>query len=372
MKVDNRYIKLIVSLVIISLFFIIIILGHIALPIIYKIMVGFFHVLLPFIISFFIAFLLHTIVDRLEMQGLNRAISVLFVYLAFTLLLTYGISNLIPIIINQVIDLTQQLPTIYDNLKVTLDDFWLRNDFIPEKYQFNIKDLESWTMGALEKIRLNSTGVNGILDSFNIIILTPIITFYFLYDYNRIKSGLGKFLLKHKYNIIYKFLKDVDVDLGSYFRGLILVMNLLAIAATIGFSIIGLDYPFLFGFIVGYTNVIPIIGLYIGGIPAVLYAFTSSYKLAILATIVIVVSQALESNIVTPYVQSKSINAHPLLILLAFVVFSRYFGIMGMIFAIPILAIILLVFRYIKSWRRLQRVRKCNCNVEKSKTIYYN
>ena len=311
----------------------------------------------PFIIGFFIAFLLHTLVDKIEEQGINRAIAVFLVFFTFITIIVYLISSLIPIILNQINDLEKQIPILYDSVKNFIDNFWLRFNFIPEKYHFSIDDIGDYLLRYIFRFRFSASYFAALLSSFNILVLTPIITYYILYDYNNLKQKLTKFLLKKRLKYLYHFLKEVDEGVGAYFRGLILVMNLMVIASALGFYLIGLDYPLLFGFIVGYTNAIPIIGNYIGGVPAVLYALTQSFELAILTLVVIVVIQLIESNIVTPYIQSKSIDCHPLLILLAFIVFGSYFGFMGMIFAIPLLAVIMLIIKYIRIYFRLKRIR---------------
>lgn len=349
--------KILYNLLIIFSIFIIVILGNLALPIIYRFFSYIFYLLSPFIVGFFLAFLLHTLVDKIEEQGINRILSVLLVFFTFIIISIYLISSLIPIIFAQVSDLEKQIPHIYKSMVNFIDNFWVRFDFIPDKYRFNMDDVGDWTMNNVINLNFSKNFMNGILESFNIIVLTPIITYYFLYDYNNIKSRLKKFLCRYNYKFIYNFFKEADEGVGSYFRGLILVMNLMAVVSGLGFSLIGLEYPMLFGFIVGYTNAIPIIGNYIGGIPAVLFALTSSWKLAILTLIVIVVVQLIESNIVTPYIQSKSIDSHPLLILLAFVIFGKCFGIIGMIFAIPLLAIIMLIIKYIRIYYRFRRFK---------------
>lgn len=316
-------------------------------------------ILMPFIIAMVISFLLHTLVDKLENMGLRRSLAVLIIFLIFIYIIVYLIMNLIPILIYQIDNLVGELPTLYATIQQNMDSFWKNFDFVPDDYRFNVDDIEILTEQFLTGINFNLfNNFGSVLDSFNSIIITPIIIYYFLYDYNNIRSKLSNFLKRKNFKLIRQFLHDIDHNLGQYFRGLLLIMNLLTIGATIGFAIIGLDYPILFGFIVGYTNIIPIIGPYIGGAPAVIFALTKSVKLAIFTSIIIVVCQAIESNILTPYVQSKSINTHPLIILFTIIVFGKYFGLFGMIFSIPILAVILLMIKYLKIYWRFQKYKK--------------
>ncbi len=356
MKQRKKY-KLLYGLLVIFSFYVIIILSDMALPIVYHYLMSIVFLLAPFIAGFFIAFLLHTLVDKIEAQGINRFLSVMMVFTAFILLVVYLISSLIPIIFSQINELEEQIPKIYQSLESFFDNLWNRFDFVPEKYQIGMDEIKNWTLDNLINFNLSSKHMSNLFESFNIIVLTPIIIYYFLYDYNNLKLRLKKILEKHHFKFAYHFLKEADEGIGAYFRGLILVMNLMTLVSTLGFYLIGLPYPLLFGFIVGYADAIPIIGNYIGGAPAVIFGLTRSWKLAILALVVIYLVQTIEANIVTPYIQSKSIDCHPLLILLAFVVFGKYFGLLGMIFAIPLLAIILLLIKYIKIYYRIKRLR---------------
>lgn len=354
--ISKRELKFIYILAILFGIFTVVILGNLALPIMFRLFMKIIQLFYPFIFGFFIAFLLHTVVDKIEEQGINRVLAVLLVFITFIILLVYLISSLIPIVYEQINELETQIPELYKSLQNFFDLLWQKLHFIPEKYRFNLKDLESWLNSYIVKFHFRIDHLDRLLDSFNVIVLTPIIAYYFLYDYNNIKQAIKRYLLKKNKKILLNFLKDADEGVGNYFRGLILVMNLMAITSALGFYLVGLKYPLLFGFIVGYTNAIPIIGNYIGGIPAFLFALTKSWRLALMSVLVVVIVQLLESNIVTPYIQSKSISCHPLWIILAFIVFGHYFGFLGMIFAIPLLAIIMLVIKYVRIYLRLRKL----------------
>lgn len=358
--ISKRELKLIYILAILFGIFTVVILGNLALPIIFRLIMKIIQLFYPFIFGFFIAYLLHTVVDKIEEQGINRVLAVLLVFVTFIILLVYIISSLIPIVYSQISELEKQIPEIYKSLQNFIDNLWEKFHFVPEKYRFNLDDLEKWISSYFAKFRFRFEHLNRILDSFSVIFLTPIIAYYFLYDYNNIKISIKKYLIRKNQKLLYHFLRDADEGVGNYFRGLILVMNLMSIASSLGFYLIGLKYPVLFGFIVGYTNAIPLIGNYIGGVPAFLFALTKSWRLALMAVLVVVIVQLVESNIVTPYIQSKSISCHPLWIILSFIVFGHYFGFLGMVFAIPLLSIIMLIIKYIKIYIRFRKARNRN------------
>ena len=117
---------------------------------------------------------------------------------------------------------------------------------------------------------------------------------------------------------------------------------------SIAFSITGLSSPILFALFCAVTNIIPYIGPYIGGVPAIIIGLSKSFKLGIIITIIIMAVQSLENNIVQPMIVSKYVNLNPIYILIGIIIFSHFFGIIGMILSTPILLIIRSVYKYYK------------------------
>ncbi|HJV32285.1 MAG TPA: AI-2E family transporter, partial [Bacillales bacterium] len=137
-----------------------------------------------------------------------------------------------------------------------------------------------------------------------------------------------------------KFLKDVDESLGSYIRGQFLVCTIIGGIAALLFWIFDLKYPLILGLIIGATNVIPYFGPIIGAVPAIIIAITMSGKLVIITIVIIFLLQFLEGNILSPYIVGKSLHMHPLMIMLALTAGGEMGGIMGLILAVPILAVL--------------------------------
>lgn len=357
----NRIIRIGLILILFNILFL---LSYHTLPIIFRFLHYVYHLFLPFIAAFFLAFLLHTLVDRLEQRGIHRLLAVLFIYLLFFILIAYLVSVIVPTFFAQIQSFTERIPSLYRQLEQWIQFFWRKMPFIPKEYQFSLSELLDFAETQFEQLDIRKLKISTLFDSFSVIVLAPIVSFYFLYDYNNIKRRIKHFLTRHQWRYAYKFIRELDAGLGSYFRGLILVMNLLALVSTLCFMFTGLDYPVFFGFLIGYTNVIPIIGPYLGGIPAVLFALTDSLRMAIIVLVIIVGLQFLESNFVTPYIQSRSIDSHPLMVLIAIVVFGKLFGLIGMIGAIPLLYIILLVLKYVRMILRVKRIQRLKQKIQ--------
>ena len=135
-----------------------------------------------------------------------------------------------------------------------------------------------------------------------------------------------------------------------------LIIDLIIVAIILLFTFLGYKRglikvaiklcTFFIAIIIAFTNVIPYLGPYIGAVFPVLYALIESPTKALFVIIAIFIVQNIESNFLTPYINSKMIKTHPLIVILTLIVFGYLFGILGMIFAVPILAIIRITLKY--------------------------
>ena len=134
--------------------------------------------------------------------------------------------------------------------------------------------------------------------------------------------------------------------LVNYIQGILITITLVFIGNAIGFSIAGLKAAILFALFCGVTNAIPYVGPYIGAVPAAIVGFSQDIKTGIIVIISAVVVQLLDNTIFTPLVQSKGLKLHPVTIIISLLLFGKLFGIIGMIFAAPVVAVIKVIFTY--------------------------
>jgi predicted PurR-regulated permease PerM len=117
-----------------------------------------------------------------------------------------------------------------------------------------------------------------------------------------------------------------------------------------------MPYAFLFSIIISITNLIPFIGPYIGGIPAVLVATSINYHLGILILIIVTISQFIESSFIHPIIMSKSLKLNPITIIMGLIVFGYFFGVVGMIISTPLISILKTLYLYFKDHPFKKRV----------------
>ena len=193
----------------------------------------------------------------------------------------------------------------------------------------------------------------NILKGASSILLGVIISFYLLIaDTSFIDESLNKYLKKDTYELLLK----TNTILRNYVKGTLLSSFLVFILTSIMFYIFNLNGALLLGFICGITNIIPFIGPYIGAVIPVLIGFTKGSTFGILIMITIFIIQAIEGNIIHPIIMSKSINIHPVTVIISLLVFGYFFGVVGMVIASPLIAILKeLYFYLIKKYNSYKR-----------------
>ncbi len=138
---------------------------------------------------------------------------------------------------------------------------------------------------------------------------------------------------------LHRYVKDVDTTFGSFIRGQILVSLCVGILSSIALWIVGVPYAFLLGLFIGAADMIPYFGAFIGSLPALITALLESWKLALLTALAIIIVQQIEGNILSPVIVGRTLQLHPLLIIFALLVGAELGGIIGLLIAVPLLAI---------------------------------
>ncbi len=296
--------------------------------------------LIPFIIGFTLAFILLPIVNFLVSKKFKREIAVLIVVMVFIGLIALISYFLFPVIFDEIYKIIEKAPDYILLLKNKINFLEIKLDFIPIDFTSAYDNIEKVVINYLMNLLNSSLNIikNGMNYVFNFL-LSIILMIYFLIDFNKITNWLKEVSNKFKKIDLFSFLLDIKDTMQAYFKGIILTTIILIGLSFLMFSIFDIDYAFLLACLIGITDIIPYIGPYIGGSFAVIVALTSSLEKAIIVLIIIIILQGLESWLITPKIQSKSIKVHPIVVLLSLIFFGKVWGIMGMIVAVPIVAI---------------------------------
>lgn len=326
----------------------------------------------PLFIGLVIAYLLNplvTIIDRRLMQkvffrlpedpikaerrrNLSRFISVLLTFiivLAAIAAIVYGFAVMI---LGQFVfaDFSSMWSSVLENfMKYEVDlKLWVSHNlpegFLSDKMMEAANSIITWLSENFSAMNAVSA-VTGAVGSVINIAIGAIVSIYLMKDKDFFLGLWRKFLhlvLPQRANsAVTETLSEVNGVLSQFVRGALLDAVLVAILSSIGLSIIGLDFAVFIGVFAGIANVIPYFGPLLGMIPAFIIGWlTEDLTHGIIAVIVLVIVQQIDSNLIYPKVVGSTTGLHPLLVLLAVSVFGSYGGIAGMILAVPLAGIL--------------------------------
>lgn len=309
-------------------------------------------ILSPFFIGIIIAWLLDPIVTWLQKNGFKRAIATVMVFLSFINLVVLFFVLLIPSFADQINEFIGSAPNVLNNIKNFGENLF---DKLNNIYDYDFTNIKEQLYGGLSNvvsgltvtlpnkvISIASSIVSGGLN----IIFGLFIAFYMLFDFNNVRKHLFNLLPKSIHADAITLTDRLNKTLKSYVQGTLLIMLLLFIFQSITLAIAGLSSPMLFGMFCAVTNVIPYIGPYIGGIPAIIVGFTISPATGIFTLLAVVIAQFLESYFLNPIVMSKTMKLHPVTIMIGLLIFGHFFGILGMVLATPIISCIKIIFNF--------------------------
>lgn len=190
------------------------------------------------------------------------------------------------------------------------------------------------------------------------IIIIPIMLIYMLLDGHKLKGNLVNMMPFEYHKETKKILEDVHETIMSYIRGQVIVSIGVGIIAYIGYLFIGIDYAILLAMFATLTNIIPFLGPVIGVIPALIVGFIQDPILAIYAIIVMTVAQQIDSHIMSPLVQGRTLDVHPLTIIIVLLVAGNIAGFFGVLLGVPFYAVMKVIILNLQRLYHLRTQKK--------------
>ena len=300
----------------------------------------------PFVLALLLTYLLIPLVDYLSDKKLPRAAATFCAYLLLFCIFTVIMLVVIPRLVDAFQEIYRELPQYIDATKEYAAS-------LQEKYR-GVRLLLEWEwltdwifqgIGALTgKVAQSIVRVpTGIF----LFILSLIVSFYLLKDARKIRSTLISYIPKKHQKEVSEFLADVDKILGGYIRGQLIIAAIVGISIGIGLFLLKIEYAFVLGTLSGVFNVVPFFGVVISIIPALLLGLTkdpfSAWTFLWVILLFIVVNQV-EMYFLAPRILGKELRLHPVAIIFAIVVGGAALGMLGILLAIPALAILKALF----------------------------
>lgn len=309
--------------------------------------------LFPFLMSLILYYLLSPIVDYMDKKGVNRTLTIAVLYVVIIGFLVYLVLSAIPILQSQFESLVHNLPRFVDQLSHKVNG-WVANTPFDVQVENIMQKLEMKVAGIQDDmgsyIARGLSGVTLFLSSAFSMVMTslmvPIILFFFLKDGSVFFEGFIKKLPPIWRDDIARIGIAMDVQVGSYIKGQLTIAIINGIMMYAGFSLIGLNYAALIAIMGGVLSIVPYLGPTLTFIPALLIALTQSWAMVGKLMIVWMIVQFAEGNLVEPNVMGKQLNVHPLTIIIVLLVAGDLLGLFGLIFGVPLYAILKIFVTY--------------------------
>lgn len=310
--------------------------------------------------SIIIAYALNPIINSFERRNIKRFYGVIIVYLSIVAMFFILSVLVIPSSGKEIRRFVSNLPIYFEQISDIMDGFYTKYystlGGLPPMFQ-GIENIVMENLVRLEGIISDSMtkfvgGVLSMASKLVNIVLTPILVLYFLVDKAYFKELLIK-LIPNKYREdTLQLASIIDTSLKQFIKGRLIMSLYAGVMTTILLLVLGIEFPFVIGFITGVADIVPYIGPFLGYVPAVFFASFSGIMKVIWVSIFWVLIQWTENNIVAPKIIGENMGMHPMVILLSIIIGGGVFGVFGMILSVPIVAITKITTQYILDKRR--------------------
>jgi predicted PurR-regulated permease PerM len=319
-------------------------------------------IIAPFLYALVLSYFLHPLVKWLEQKKIKRPIAILLVFLALFLLIYILFMSFVPNLAKEVTALAKEIPNIFAFIQRFLRDAKLADfqlpAFLPEGF-LEFLNLDAQLMKVSEFLTQYVTSlpsaIFGAMRSLLNLVMTPLITFYYLKDKERFSNGLLNFFHDDAKEKIKEGAGQIDKVLGGFIRGQLLVAAFVGTLTGLGSWVIGIPNATIIGVVSGITNIIPYFGPFLGGILPVVLGLMNDPITALWVVIWILVVQQIEASFISPQIMSHSVGLHPLTVMFSVLLFGSAMGVTGMILAVPIAGTIKVFYAYAMEYR--QKIR---------------
>lgn len=305
-------------------------------------------VLTPFVAAMAVAYLLDPVVDRLERAGLSRTLATALVTLGFCVFAALVLVLLAPVLVGQLIGFAKNLPGYLELLRAKVPPLI---DFVRDKLPAGlIERLESaavdYAAPAVDWLAKVAAGLIGggmvLLDLVSLIVITPVVAFYLLRDWDRLVARVDSWLPREHAETIRGQVRAVDDTLSGFLRGQSMVCLIQGAIYGMGLSLVGLDFGLAIGLFTGLIAFIPYFGMAIGMLIAVALALVQfgTWQSAGWVMLVFGVGQFIESYFLTPRMVGDRVGLHPIWVIFALMAGGALFGFVGVLLAVPAAAVI--------------------------------
>jgi predicted PurR-regulated permease PerM len=306
----------------------------------------------PLILAGALVFILNPLINFLHRRHIPRVMGVGLTYLGFLAIVTLVGFVMVPAVKDQAGNLSDRWPSIRLKMETWVDERaeTLKGtplEFDRERLDDAVTNNNDSVQQQLERVAKVGVKVFHVL---LVMILAPIFAFYLLIDLPHLKRKAVGLIPPAAQPEVLAVARRINAAVGGFFRGQLLVAFIVGVLSSVGLRIINLDFWLLIGMIAGIFNIIPLVGPYIGGLPALVIALTTREPITAVWVIAIMVGvQQIDNHFISPLVMHRAVKLHPVLVMLALLLGGTVGGFFGLLIAVPTAAVLKILVGHL--WR---------------------
>ena len=319
-------------------------------------------VLIPFASAFIIAYLFNPLVDKIHRIGLPRWVAISIVFIGIGVVITWAIWYLVPLVWQQLMYAKSSIPASIHWINSTFLP-WSSKTFSLVPMELDVDQISTAVMDYIQTnystdsiqsvvVKLAQSGLNFIQVG-GTVVLIPIIAFYFLLEWDRMLESMRRLIPRSYEKSTLKIVGECHQVLGAFVKGQFLVMFLLGVIYAVGLQLIGLEVGLIIGMVAGLCSIIPYLGFAVGIIAAIVAAFFQfglDWTHIILVCVVFGIGQMVEGYILQPFLLGDKIGLSPVAVVFAVLAGAQLGGIVGMLIALPVAAVIVVLLRHLRDF----------------------
>lgn len=321
-------------------------------------------VLLPLLLSGFLFYICLPFQKILEKNKVPRWASITIIFIALFIIIGIIIRFIAPPIAEQIENLINQIPALQHEIQYIINFALDQMERLPADVTDRINKMVQSMSNSTADILSNSFSyLTSFISTLFLLIMVPFFLIYMLKDHERFIPFIAKLFKGDRKVFIVDLLKDLNHTVQSYIQGQVTVSIILGVILYIGYSIIGLNYTLLLVMFACVANMIPFLGPWMAFAPAAIIGIIQSPTTFIWVCIITLVAQQLEGNVITPNVMGKSLNIHPLTIIVVILAAGNLGGFGLILVAVPLYAVIKTIVRNVFQYRQ-EIIEKANSDVK--------
>lgn len=302
-------------------------------------------VLLVVLASLVLALGMQPAIGYFEKRGFRRGTALAMMLIAINVVLVAGAWVLVPMAVDQADEIGEALPGLQDELR-ELGGLGrvVANRIDPSSFIRDAEDDVGRTLGA---------AAAAIFNVFTVAVLTP----YFAHALPRMRSWVLRLVHREERPDLLRLINDASERISGYILGNLTVSVVAGVVTFFGFWGLGLEYPLILALWVALTDLVPIVGAFVGAVPAVLLAARHGLGLALTVAGFLTLYQLFENYLVSPRVMTRAIDLGPASVIVAVMVGGTLAGITGALLALPVAAMVKVALDQYVISARLEKVR---------------